>query len=95
MYGWCFAGGGEDAKAWVESQISNDEHFVELLDHMKEVGSFGDYYYFAQETRYMFMESTESAKQRLEEISLNSGYTKELRDRARALIPVVEHKPPR
>ena len=95
MYGWCFAGGEEDAKAWVGSQISDDESFVDLLDDMKEVDSFGEYYYFAQETQYMFIESTESTRRRLEEISLNSSYTKGLRDKARALIPVVEHKPPR
>ena len=77
------------------AQSADDGDFIDLFDRMKEVDLFGDYYYFSQETRYMFLESVESAKQRLEEILSNSGYTEELRGKARALIPVVGREPPR
>ncbi len=89
MYGWYFAD-KKGAKAWMERQCSDDQAFVHMLDRMKHKHPGRSY--FLSPTQHMLLDPISSAVRRLECISSNTDYGDELRNTAKALIPVIEGK---
>ncbi|MYE02981.1 MAG: hypothetical protein F4Y03_17225 [Alphaproteobacteria bacterium] len=98
MYGWHWAGGGKEARAWVSREASDSARFADLLRRMmsKKSMSYGngtkDDYYLARQTLKVFFGSVESVEMRLDDMRHKESLSEELRMEARRLLSSIERE---
>ena len=98
MYGWHWADGGKEGRAWVRKQSSEDSDFVDLIGRMmsKKTISYGngtrDDYYLARQTLEMFFGSVEGVMRALNKILSKPAQPDELRERASRFLASIQHE---
>ena len=96
MYGWHWAGSGEQAVAWVRKQSSRDADFLVLLGYMKSKSLVSDgnetreNYYLARQTLKMFFGSLTAVTKRLTRIVSDTEQTDEIQAAAKTFDALVE-----